>query len=128
MNNYLSEKTHTSPEISLNAQNGTIEISGRSIPENAMKIYRPVIDWIDEYLVNPKPKTEIVFRLSFFNTSTSKYLMELLKRFEEIKRQGFDVQVCWFYDDEDIRDIAEDYQALVNVPMSFVKTNYVSNE
>ncbi len=121
MNNYISEMTHTSPEIFLDAQNGTIEISGRSIPENAMKIYRPVMEWVDQYLVRPKEKTVITLKLSFFNTSTSKYLMELLKRFEEVHQQGFLVEVNWYYNDEDILDIVQDYQALVNVPMNLIE-------
>lgn len=130
MNNLLREQSHTTPEIFFDAQTGVFEIKGRSIPENAMKIYRPVMEWIDEYLVQPKQKTIINFRLSFFNTSTSKYLMEMLKKFEEVNRQGFEVEVIWYYDDEDIKDIAEDYQALVNVPMKMILSeNYIaSNE
>jgi hypothetical protein len=128
MNNYISESTHTSPEIFLDAQNGTIEITGRSIPENAMKIYRPVMDWVEQYMVRPKQKTIITLRISFFNTSTSKYLMELLKRFEELHRQGFAVEVNWYYNDEDILDIVQDYQALVDIPMNLIASENFINE
>ncbi|MDD2563119.1 MAG: DUF1987 domain-containing protein [Salinivirgaceae bacterium] len=130
MNNLLREKTHTTPEIYFDAKTGVFEIQGRSIPENAMKIYRPVMEWIEQYLVNPQPKTTINLRLSFFNTSTSKYLMEMLKKFEVVNRQGYPVEVFWYYDDEDIRDIAEDYQALVDVPMKMILStnNMASNE
>lgn len=120
MNSYFVESTYNSPEITLDWQNATLEIAGKSIPENAIKVYGPVIDWIDQYLIRPKDKTVINIRLSFFNTSTSKYLMELFKRFEEVYRQGFDVQVNWYYDDYDIYSIAQDYKALVDVPMNFI--------
>ena len=130
MNNLLREKTHTTPEIDFDANTGVFEIKGRSIPENAMKIYRPVMEWVEQYLVNPQPKTTINLRLSFFNTSTSKYLMEMLKKFEVVNRQGYPVEVFWYYDDEDIRDIAEDYQALVDVPMKMILSQNIltSNE
>ena len=130
MNNLLREQSHTTPEIYFDAQTGVFEIKGRSIPENAMKIYRPVMEWIEQYLVSPQSKTIINIRLSFFNTSTSKYLIEMLKKFEEVKRQGYHVEVFWYYDDEDIKDIAEDYQGLVDVPMKMILSENImsSNE
>ncbi|HOG20618.1 MAG TPA: DUF1987 domain-containing protein [Salinivirgaceae bacterium] len=120
MNNYLAESTHSSPKIQLDAQQGTLLIVGRSIPENAMKVYRPVMEWIEQYSVKPKKQTTITIQLSFFNTSTSKYLMELLKRFEDVCKQGFDVIVNWHCDDEDILDIVQDYKALVKVPVNII--------
>ncbi|HON18572.1 MAG TPA: DUF1987 domain-containing protein [Salinivirgaceae bacterium] len=115
METIIVEQTHTSPKIHLDGENGVITLSGRSIPDNAMKVYRPVIDWIEKYLVFPKPRTTINIDLTFFNTSSSKYLLEILKMFEAFSRHGFIVEVNWYYHDEDVQDLIKDYQALVDL-------------
>lgn len=120
MDNYYAESTHSTPEISLDARQGLLEFNGRSIPENAMRVYRPVMEWLDAYLAAPRPATRVDMRLSFFNTSTSKYILDMLKRLETLALQGFGVDVNWYYDDEDMRDLGTDYQALVRVPMRFI--------
>lgn len=128
MESLIIEKTHTSPKIVLDAQQGLIEISGRSIPENAVKVYRPVIEWIDKYLVVPRQKTIINIDLTFFNTSSSKYLMEILKMFESFVRHGFQVEINWYYHDEDIYDLIKDYQALIEIPIRAIPSKEFSSK
>ena len=98
---------------------GILEIKGKSIPENSLEFYKPVYEWLDIYSQSPAPKTELKISLEYFNTSSSKCLLDILRRLETINLSGKSaVKVLWFYDadDEDMMEAGEDYQALVKVP------------
>ena len=98
---------------------GILEIKGKSIPENSLEFYRPVFEWLDIYSQSPAQKTELKISLEYFNTSSSKCLLDILRRLETINLSGkSNVKVLWFYDadDEDMMEAGEDYQALVKVP------------
>lgn len=113
------EATHSTPGIKLDASEGVMEMYGRSIPENANNVYRPVLDWLENYMVEPKEITTLNFKIEFFNTSSSKFILQILKKLEELNRQDFKVIVNWYYNDEDILDLAQDYQELVGLKFSF---------
>ena len=98
---------------------GILEIKGKSIPENSIEFYRPVFEWLDIYSQSPASKTELKISLEYFNTSSSKCLLDILRRLETINLSGKSaVKVLWFYDadDEDMIEAGEDYQALVKIP------------
>ena len=117
MESIFRNKTPLTPEMSFNADTGVLELSGRSIPEVALNTYKPLIDWLDLYFTQPQKETQMVFRLSFFNTSSSKYIMEMLKKMEEVYKQNTLVKAIWYCEDEDIYDLATDYKDLVDIPM-----------
>ncbi|HKK58410.1 MAG TPA: DUF1987 domain-containing protein [Salinivirga sp.] len=119
MEDLFYEATHSTPGIALNGSTGTIELYGRSIPENAINTYKPVLDWLDEYSVQPKETTTLNFKIEFFNTSSSKFILQILKKLEELHKQKFEVKVNWYYNDDDILDLAQDYNELVKIPFAF---------
>ena len=48
MDSYYLEATPKTPEIDFNPAANTFLIKGRSIPENSIEFYRPLLDWLDE--------------------------------------------------------------------------------
>jgi len=80
------KKTKTTPQIKFDKKSGVLEIFGRSIPENSSKFYEPILSWIDKYKSNPDNLTVLKIYLEYFNTSSSKYLYEIFKRFEELQQ------------------------------------------
>ena len=125
MSNLLINDTIKTPYISLEFSNGKLEIRGKSIPENSTEFYKPVFDWLDSYVNTPAPETELMVNLEYFNTSSSKCLLDIFRRLEKIVRSGkSNVKVKWYYeaDDEDMLEAGEDYQALVQVPFELNKT------
>ena len=87
-----------------------------------MEFYQPVFDWLDEYAEAPLDKTVFDFKLSYYNTATSKILMMLMQRLEELANDGNDVLVRWHYpeDDEDMQESGEDYSEMVDVEFEFM--------
>lgn len=122
MRNLIIEPTSKTPKIILNADVNVFEISGRSIPEDSVGFYRKVIDWIDDYAKNPNPKTNFKFQLEYFNTSSSKCLLDVFRRLEKMYKSGNQVEITWCYDadDEDMKETGEDYKALLELPFELV--------
>jgi hypothetical protein len=116
----MSPKT---PLVNLSA-NGMMEFKGRSIPENSIEFYTPVFNWIDKYSIKPLPKTSVHIQLEYFNTSSSKCLLDIFKKLQTLHQSGkSEVTVNWFYeeDDEDMLEAGEDYQAIIKVPFVMTK-------
>ena len=43
------EGTPKTPMVKFDGETGKIEIKGRSIPENSIEFYKPLVEWLDEY-------------------------------------------------------------------------------
>ena len=82
------EPTHKTPKVYLDPSKNEFELSGRSIPEDSVGFYRHILDWIDEYAKSPIPRTDFKFELEYFNTSSSKNILELLKKLEKYISSG----------------------------------------
>ena len=111
------------PTVNLNPETGTIEIKGRSIPENSIEFYKPVVDWLEEYGKGPKEKTNVNIQLEYFNTSSSKCILDVLKKLESIAKAGNDMVINWYYeeDDEDMLEAGEDYQSIIKIPFKMIE-------
>ena len=92
----------------------------RSLPENTIDFYSPVLEWIDEYKSSPAKNTIVNVSLEYFNTSSSKLILDIFKKFHEIHESGNSIHVNWFYeeDDPDLQNQGELFQEISGVPMS----------
>jgi hypothetical protein len=124
MENLFIEGTLRTPTILLEADKGKIEFSGRSIPENSIEFYRPVVEWVEKYLEEPNERTTILIKLEYFNTSSSKSLYEIFKKFEGVFKSGKNVLVRWFYEqeDEDMQESGEDFRDILKIPFELIVT------
>src|ERR1043166_8977673 len=101
MNPLIIEGTPKTPRIEL-SDNGTLEISGKSIPENSVEFYQPVYTWLDQYGQQPAKITPVRIQLEYFNTSSSKCLLDIFRKLEAIQKSGkSEVTVSWLYEEED---------------------------
>jgi hypothetical protein len=114
--------TEDTPKIILDAENEVMEISGRSLPEDVTAFYEPVLNWLNEYAENPNKKTIFNFKLTYFNTASSKLLLDILMKLEEMHENNNDVLIRWHYpeDDEDMEEAGEEYADIVDVPFEQV--------
>ena len=114
--------TEDTPEVILDADNNVMEISGRSLPEDVARFYKPIVSWLEDYAKEPPGETVFTFKLDYFNTATSKILLDILVMFEEMIEKGHSVKVRWFYDeeDEDMQAAGEEYSEMVDVPFEMI--------
>lgn len=111
--------TPKTPAIDFETDPCNLSISGRSIPEDSIAFYKPLMDWVDSHMMNGNEPIEVSIRLEYFNTSSSKCLMDLLKR---IEAKASDAQVSWYYEeeDEDMLEAGEDYDAIIDLPFRLI--------
>lgn len=117
------EGTPKTPTITFDTGKGFLEIKGRSIPENSIEFYKPVVDWLEKYMLKPQAATDVKIQLEYFNTSSSKCILDVFKKLEAISKAGSEVVINWYYeeDDEDMLEAGEDYQAIINVPFKMIQ-------
>lgn len=110
------------PEVNFDHETGVLEISGRSLPEQVLTLYQPILKWIDEYTATSHETTVFKINLDYINSSSSKYLLEILKRLNEYHKKGNNVAVKWYFDeyDEDAEESGEEYKELLDLNFELV--------
>lgn len=113
------EPTPKTPKVLFDASQGLMEIEGRSIPENSTEFYKPIYDWLETYIKSPHQDSQFRFKLEYFNTSSSKCILDIFRKLEKLHQNGNKIVVTWYFeqDDEDMQEAGEDYQRIVNVPI-----------
>lgn len=116
------KNTARTPLLIADPDKGIIEIRGRSNPENTLQFYTPLINWLNEFAENNLNTLELIVDLEYFNTSTSKSLMDLLRKIRKMGDKGKRVKVSWYYeeDDEDMLETAEIYKSLSKIPFDIL--------
>ena len=117
------EGTPKTPSVKFDPTQGLLEIKGRSNPEDSMAFYKPLIDWLEEYAKDPGNKTVVNIQLEYFNTSSSKCILDVFKKLETIYMTKHEVVINWHYeeDDEDILEAGEDYKFLIVIPFKMIE-------
>ncbi len=123
MESIIIDGTKISPRINLNYEKGLIELEGRSLPEQAHDLYKPLIKWLEEYKTQPKELTTVIFNLEYINSSSNKYILQILKKIDELHKDGNKMDVTWFYDeeDDDLYETALEYNDVLSVDIN-IKT------
>lgn len=106
--------TEQTPQVTLNKEKNIFEFSGRSLTDKAIEFYRPVIQWLTEYSESPNPRTEVVFKMEYMNTSSSKALFDFFAILQTI--EGSKVVWCFQDEDEDMEETGEEFSSLVKMP------------
>jgi len=127
MENLNLEGSAKTPTVKFDSQKGSLELKGRSIPENSIEFYKPLNDWIDEYATNPQAQTTVDIKLEYFNTSSSKCILDLFKLLEKLNEKSTKVKINWFYEveDEDMAEAGEDYQAIIDLPFEMIEVEEI---
>ena len=130
MTNMIFDGSPKTPTVHFDGNTGQMELRGRSIPENSIEFYKPLIDWIDQYARAPRPSTQLRVQLEYFNTSSSKCILDLFKKLEAVRNTGNEVVVLWHYeaDDEDMLEAGEDYQAIINLPFKMIQIEEIDDK
>jgi len=119
----LIKPTEDEPEIILDKERGIFQFTGSSMPEDPGTFFTPICDWVGSYAQSPNSSTVVEFKMDYFNSSSARYFVEILEKFEEILDRGSDVKVIWFHFDDDMVMIerGEDIEAVVSLPIEFRK-------
>jgi hypothetical protein len=121
LKNLVIEKTTKTPRIELIHGSGEVSFSGKSLPENASRIYEPVLTWVTDYILNPKPVTNLRLNLEYFNTSSMLWISKIIKALTRINNPDYRLMVHIYipleeYDDmKETADIRESFNPLTDI-------------
>ncbi|MFP4018152.1 MAG: DUF1987 domain-containing protein [Bacteroidales bacterium] len=129
------EETNYTPGIDLDPNKQKFEFTGVSRPEDTYDFYEPILSWVENYVNNILEKFEqnrvsnetfvIVFDFKYMNSSSSKYIFQILSNFKKLFNKRLNVTIFWYYDDLDdqILEDGEDFSEIINIPFKFLTRN-----
>lgn len=122
MKDYILEPGASTPAVALTASPARMELKGACYPENAVEFFASIMDWFKEFTVSLRKDITVDVSLEYFNTSSSKCLLDLFEALEEYKAAGHAVVVNWHYceDDEDILESGEEFSEDLTIPFNFI--------
>jgi len=104
-----SHKDYFIPSVNLNLQTGICELGGESFLEDTVEFYNPIINWLTEFTEKVKKPLAFIIKLTYFNTSTSRCILDILNVLKDYEEAGGEVVINWHYDENDI-DMEEDIE------------------
>lgn len=118
MKNLIIEETQDTPKIILDKVNGIFEVSGRSLPENAVSFFAPILKWLEEYATAPNQTTNFEFKLDYFNSASAKKIVEIISALEKLAEKKYPTVITWYYslDDELIKNRGMEMSEMSEIP------------
>lgn len=128
MNGINISATAKSPKVILDVENNIFDIEGNSRPENVRDFYYPIIDTLKEYFESIKEKAydgfsiKFNFKLDYFNSSSAKFLADMLVIIKNNAEHGLDIKVNWYFEDgdDDMKEAGEDFSDMISYPFSYI--------
>ena len=125
MNAIYLEGTEDCPLVILDKDKNIFKLSGKSLPENVSAFYDPILDWLTEYAKEPLKKTSFDIILDYFNTASSKLILDIFMLLENIQENGMEVEINWHYADydEDMKEAGIEYSEMVELKFNLILIN-----
>ena len=129
MNALSIDPTEYTPKVLFDPGSGTFELTGESRPEDVRSFYNPILEWLDEFRAHLSSnkvegkKYEVKISLEYFNSTSAKYILDLITKLDGFVSDGHDFQIDWHYEelDEDMKDTGEEFSKLTEVPFKFTQ-------
>jgi hypothetical protein len=115
------DHTEDTPKVLLDADNKVFSIEGRSLPENAVEFYLPILNWLNDYSKIPNASIIFKFKLEYFNTASAKQITKLLILLQQISEK-IAVKIDWHYyrEDADIMASGIRFAKLINAKIELI--------
>lgn len=125
MENLYIEETETTPYINFNSKSGVFKLEGKSVPTAAEDFYKEVLEWLEKYVANPLDTTTMSLKLDYFNIASSKRILYIFYKLNELVENGYTVNVDWYYheDEDDMLEVGQDFAFMVKIPFNFIEYN-----
>lgn len=124
MKSLIIQEDKYTPYISFEVETNQFEIAGESYSEYTLHFFEPVLEWLNQYLAQNNRPITFNFRMTYYNTSTSRRFFEILKILEDFyQHNSIAMSVNWFANsnDMDMIEAGEDYQEdFSNLPFNIL--------
>lgn len=129
MKSLIIEGKEDSPSVKFDVNSGQFVIWGKSRPENTVKFFTPIIDWITEFYSTKSAKIAnnsavvFVFKLEYFNSISAKYILDILFSLKGFISEGNKIGIEWHYAklDDDMLETGKEFSNMVNLKFDFIQ-------
>ena len=132
MKNLIIPETDFTPRVNFIIDSGHLELSGISRPEDVADFYEEPLHWLGELENSILGKSEFKYQLdelnfdislSYFNSSSSKYLIMMLKHIKNLIDNGVTVKIDWYYEegDDKMQEDGEDLADAVDLEFNYIE-------
>jgi len=128
MDNLIIEGYHGTyyvPSVNFNAETGVCSLSGESYLEDTLEFYTQLYNWLDKFFAEKKIPLTFEFKLQYYNTSSSKCIVDIMVLLKKYQNKGKNILVKWFYNnasedaDEEIEEV-EDFMIETGLKIEIV--------
>ena len=118
--------TEDSPNVIFSKEENKFCISGKSMPEDTKEFYLPIKEWLNNYFISPNDETCFEFEMIYFNTSSSKMILDIFYILKDAIDNNHNVKVKWDWqeDDEEMVEAGEDFAEIVEIPVDIKELSY----
>jgi hypothetical protein len=123
MENLTIEKTGYTPYVNFNSEDGIMEISGVSSPEDSVKFYQPLVKWLEDYSETGADHATLIFKMEYFNTSSTVFLLRIMRTVVKMKECGKMVNIQWYHktNDDDMIEAGQEFSILAKFPIELFR-------
>ena len=120
--NQISQQETQVPVLFADENKGIFSITGESFPEDCSNFYMPFLERIFNCIQNNERQILIEIKLSYYNTGTSKILMNFLKKIYNYCSEGKQITVKWYCDKNDLEIIqdVEDFELVTGLEIEII--------
>ena len=127
VNGVFIEGTAKTPQVEFNHLTGEFVLRGRSIPENAAKVYEPLLNWTNTYIEAPQKITNLHLNLEYFNSASFVWITMIVKALSKITRKDAVLYIHLYFDIEDFEDnITDQVRDLISVLADKISDSKIS--
>ena len=116
--------TDTTPEVILDPE-GIINIQGRGMVLNETRVPEQIMNWLDNYLLNPAETTDVIIEFEYLNSFSTRILVSILRIISQVVLLNKKLVIHWYYEegDEDILERGEYISETLDMPIEFIMRN-----
>lgn len=110
------------PTVDFNADTGVCTLEGKSYLEDTSLFYLRLLEWLKQYFEQEKKPIQFNIKLSYYNTSSSRSMLDMLDLLKMYEEDGGEVEVNWYcreidYDvtEEEVEDYREESELEINI-------------
>lgn len=126
MEQLVIKGTEKTPEISFDATTGKLSVGGRSYSSDAFDFYRPINEWLNNYIQNPNELTILEVNVDYFHSVSVKYLTTIVRKVAQLQEIGKSIKIIWIHqadenDEDESFELGKSIEAEARIKFEYVE-------
>lgn len=126
MEQLIIKGTEKTPEINFNFKSGKLFVGGRSYSSDAFDFYKPVNDWLNNYIQNPNENTVLEVNVDYFHSVSVKYLTTIIRKVAQLQELGKSIKIIWVHqsdenDEDESFELGKSIEAEAKIKFEYVE-------